>query len=341
MKNSQNSNSTEVIFFFGAGASVDAGMPTVSELTKELRNILHELPDVNGKLRPEFKCLFELITEVDKSVEENYEKFFKWLYLLNESQKKPFSKFLGPKKEQEIFKNAGELSFVIGDGIKRILKSRNTEPGYLSQFSDFIPATDHLKIFTLNYDCCLEDACRSAGIDITTGFNTESKKWNPDLFKNNKRGINLYKLHGSLRWFGVRDKNNFRCTMELIELNNENRQSLPVNYTITSYPELILGPESKMQPDDPFITLLYEFHVAIYQAKVCVIIGYGYGDEHINKMLDKALDNGLAILDINIGGPNNRYLSEQRYKHLRNKTKEAIENGLIKEELQKFVQRDI
>jgi predicted nucleotidyltransferase len=43
-------------------------------------------------------------------------------------------------------------------------------------------------------------------------------------------------------------------------------------------PELVLGPGDKVQLDDPFLTLLYAFHKAIQQARICVVIGYGYGD---------------------------------------------------------------
>lgn len=337
MKSNQYLNPTDVIFLLGAGASVDAGMPTVADLTKKLKDILHELPDVNGSPRPEFRCLFERVAVVDPSVKGDYERFFEWLYLLNKVQKAPFRELLDPKIP--ILEISGELSFVIGDGIKKILESVQTKPAYLSGFADFIPEKDgRLKIFSLNYDCCLEDACRSKRINITTGFDPQSKKWNPNLFKSRNRGINLYKLHGSLCWFGLRDNSQppdqFKCHLELMELNNEDRQSLPAHFTLTRYPELILGPGTKIQPDGPYITMFYEFHIALRQAKICVIIGYGYRDEHVNEMLDKACDNGLSIVDINPTGPNTMYLSYSRYRHLGQKAEIALTSGLINGELQ-------
>ncbi len=328
----------DVIFLLGAGASVEAGMPMVVGLTEKLRSILHEIPDVNGKLRPEFKCLFERIAEVDKDIENNYERFFEWLNLLNKAQKSPFSKILDPRVP--ILKASGELSFVIGDGIKRILESCPTEPGYLSRFGDFVPKKGRLKIFSLNYDCCLEDACRSADIYITTGFDPISKKWTPGLFEESNEGINLYKLHSSLRWYPVAGLCGSRCYSELMELNKEDRKLFSKRFKIGDSPELILGPGSKIQSDAPFIALLYEFHCALHLAKVCVTIGYGYRDKHINNMLEDAFfkkNSKLYILDINPDDPNGTYTAESRYKHLKHKTKGILEDGLIEKYIEEFL----
>ncbi|MBI3813221.1 MAG: SIR2 family protein [Nitrospinae bacterium] len=331
MKRNKNLNCNDIIFLLGAGASVDAGMPMVDKLTEQLKNILHEISDANRKLRPDFKSFFEQIAEVDPSVEKNYERFFEWLDLLNKSQKDPFNKLLDLKIP--ILKLSGELSFVIGDGIKRILGECATNPDYLKRFGDFIPQEGRLKIFSLNYDCCIEDACHSAGIDLTTGFDPETKKWKPALFKEIKKGINLYKLHGSLRWFRVTD--NRLPKVEFMELDDGN--CLPSeHFKIPRYPELILGPWSKIQPDDPFITLFYEFHIALQHAKVCIIIGYSGRDEHIKTMLGNAIDNGLSIIDIN-PNQNTIYCADQRYKHIPCEAKKALlEEGLIKKKIQEL-----
>jgi hypothetical protein len=84
-----------------------------------------------------------------------------------------------------------------------------------------------------------------------------------------------------------------------MELSREERGSLGPHLSITEDPELILGPGSKVQVDDPYLTLLYQFHLAFQQAKLCVVIGFSYGDEHIKTMLGEAFDAGLSILDVN------------------------------------------
>jgi len=151
-------------------------------------------------------------------------------------------------------------------------------------------------------------------------------------------------LHGSLRWFGTRDltrsDGQFQVHFELTEVTPEEIRSLPSHLEVTSRPELILGPGSKVQVDDPYLTLLYEFHLALQQAKTCVVIGFSYGDEHIKTMLGRAFDNGLSILDVN---PSNvipsPFLGEkERYYLLRKKAKEALEGKDLVNAIHKFTQ---
>ncbi len=88
----QNENS--IVFLLGAGASVKAGMPTVAQLTNELKHSLLTLPDVNGIHRPEFKEIFDLIEKNDDSVANNYERFFEWISLLLRVNEDPFRKLV-------------------------------------------------------------------------------------------------------------------------------------------------------------------------------------------------------------------------------------------------------
>lgn len=152
------------------------------------------------------------------------------------------------------------------------------------------------------------------------------------------KGINLYKLHGSLRWHGVRDESRpieqFQHLLEVMELPPE--RYLPSHFKIRPEPELVLGPGNKLQPDDPFLTLFYELYYAIRQAQVCVIIGYSYGDSHINRILDRALDAGVRLLDVNPGHPGPGYLSDSRYRHLKRDAKGALVDGKICSELEKM-----
>ena len=337
------SSEKDLIFLLGAGASVDAGMPTVAQLTKELKARLPELRDINDKCCPEFVQIFDLIESHDKSVGTNYERFFEWIKLLADVQKDPFQRLIEIKGDPSSIKAinmAGPLTFVIGGEIARLLELHKTEPNYLARMGDFLPSQGRLKVFTLNYDCCLEDACHNAGIDLTTGFDPSTKKWNPSLFQRKSKGINLYKLHGSLRWFGTRDESlandEFQHDLVLMELEQGAHQYLPSNINVTQRPVLVLGPGSKVQPDDPFLTLLYEFQHSLHHAKVCVILGYSHRDDHINKMLGQAFDRGLSILDVNLGqSVNNRYLGD-RYHHVQLCVKSALINGNINSELAKL-----
>lgn len=160
----------ELVFLLGAGASVDAGMPTVAELTKKLRERLPGMSDVNRLPCPEFGQIFDSFAKGNPSLVENFERFFEWVKFLIDAHRDPYRKFCEIKIDPRLSQKMFDIPFIIGDEIAKILGSYRTIPDYFAHFEDFIPESGRLKIFTLNYDCCLEDACFKAGIDVTTGL---------------------------------------------------------------------------------------------------------------------------------------------------------------------------
>lgn len=304
-----------VIFLLGAGATVDAGMPTVAKLTAELRQSLPSLLDVNQVSRPEFAQAFDVILQADPSVESNYERFFEWIKLFLDVQKQPYHKLIHVDISESLIRAMSDLSMVIGREIARLLSSREQQPEYICRLRDFLPHRKRLKVFTLNYDCCIEDACAAAGINIMTGFDPVSKKWDPSLFDKKRRGINLYKLHGSLRWFET--WKHASSSTDIMELLPHECHCLPSGVIkVSPSPQLVLGPGIKIQSDDPFLTLYHEFHTSMHTAQCCVVIGYGYRDNHINSIIDHAIDADLAIIDVNCSTPNSTYLACNNYHHL-------------------------
>jgi len=320
------------MFLLGAGATVDAGMPTVAQLTKELRN---QLPIHHQ----EFGQIFNLIEARDPSIAENYERFFEWIKLLLDVHKEPFRNVIQTNIDESLIQVMADLSCVVGQEVARLLLSRKSEPNYLALLGNFLPPKGRLRVFTLNYDCCIEDACRAAGIETTTGFDPTNRQWNPSLFETKISGINVYKLHGSLRWFGTRDESlsekNFQYAPVLMELSLEERQAFASNLTIWPHPELILGPGTKVQLDDPFRTLLHEFHESMQTVQCCVVIGYGYKDPHINTIIDQAIDKGVSVIGVDPDGPHGKYLAINGYRHLKSPAKNAFLEGLISSELSK------
>lgn len=215
--------------------------------------------------------------------------------------------------KQSLATAAGELAFIIKRPVYEILQSHQSkksyDPGYFVGLKRFLPEHGCLKVFTLNYDLCVEDACRSAEIDLTTGFRKDTKRWDPSVFQSRDSGINLYKLHGSLSW--VLDGNPPNQNLIEAETGHTNKE-----------PELILGPRPKLQSDEPFLTLYYEFRKTLRSAKLCVVVGYSFGDAHINDALCEASRLGLTVLDVN---PSNERRSFRYYKKLDMKAKEALE----------------
>ena len=278
---------------------------------------LDTLTDINGNTRAEFPALFEAIARYDGAIRQDYERFFEWLALIRQGQMAPFNKAIRFGLEDDLARAAGELAWSIKLPIWETLRAAHQSdtwaPDYMGCLKDFLPAQGRLKIFTLNYDLCVEDVGTRRGIDIVTGFRPNGGRWAPSRLDASTRGINLYKLHGSLNW----TLNGNLAHPRLVENH-------PPNWD--QEPELLLGPGSKLQHDEPFVTLYSNFHQALRWAKVCVVIGYSFRDNHIKVPLLEASRRGLMVIDVN---PGNIETGFERYKRLPLSAKEAFERGAI------------
>ncbi|MBI5409877.1 MAG: SIR2 family protein [Nitrospirae bacterium] len=270
----QGYSASDIVFLLGAGATVDAGMPTIKGLTERLIERFERCQD------KEFIAIYELLAKADSLVESNYEKFFEYTELIKRASS--IEDIFCIRMPDYLIRTINNpfSTDVIRTLMNNILRTcqKDVKPEYLSYLQDFLPENGRLKVFTLNYDLCVETACKNKGVLVTTGFNHE---WNPLLFYGNEKGINLYKLHGSLLWF-------YDDNWTIQELSE-----LPENKN----PEIVLGPGSKMQADDPFLTLFYEFSRAVQEAKICIVVGYGYQDAHVNTVLERSK---VDIIDVNL-----------------------------------------
>jgi hypothetical protein len=309
------------MFLLGAGASADANMPLVDQLTSELRKRLPHVLDVNGNRCSEFPELFDTLAEYDPEIRRNYERFFEWLRFLKDAQG-PFKQGVRVKLDRRLRDAILPLIWVIRNPIAKILRLRHKSKTYcfhyFSALANFIPSQGPLKVFSTNYDLCVEDACRRyRDIEVITGFHPRSpgnprrRSWDPNRFHHSNRAINLYKLHGSLNW----------TTLS----NGEIAEHYPPLWTRA--PELLLGPGSKIQHDDPFAFLYSEFHQALRTAQTCVVIGYSFRDKHIAGPVQAANDRGLNVIEVRPGHLDSNYV------RISKSAKEALISG----ELLKYV----
>jgi hypothetical protein len=94
--------------------------------------------------------------------------------------------------------------------------------------------------------------------------------------------IILYKLHGSIDW--TRDE-----AGNLVKTDNKGARTAGKDLP------LIFGTDRKLEAADPFLFYAYEFRRCTLEAKVILAIGYGFGDDHINKMLRQAIKTEPAM----------------------------------------------
>jgi hypothetical protein len=91
-----------------------------------------------------------------------------------------------------------------------------------------------------------------------------------------EKGLYLYKLHGSIDW--LRDQDTSKLTY------SDSTSKIRIDEGV-----LIFGTMYKLQYLDPFLFLVYQLRRLSLDAKLLLVIGYGFGDEHINGILAQAL----------------------------------------------------
>ena len=140
-----------------------------------------------------------------------------------------------------------------------------------------------IRVFTLNYDICVERALVGSKCEIELGFN-EERCWEASKFDPNENsdvGLYLYKLHGSIDW--IKDK------------ENGDRQTVCDNPQENA--ELIFGAVAKLSSIDPYLFYAHELRkYSLSEAvRFVVVVGYSFRDNYINGLISQAVTRGKYI----------------------------------------------
>ena len=278
----------EITILLGAGASVEAGIPHSAEMIESVEKLINDTEewakfrDLYNYIRSSIYYSDGIRGKFDSSVNYNIERLVNTLEELSKKDQHTLYPFVGswnPKLvevAQEDFKLVGELrKEIIRILNKWIALEHFDAANYYRGLIEFQKEYQHpLRVFTLNYDLCVECACKD--VNIERGFDKESRKWDWRQFEEipDDPDIFLYKLHGSADW--KRDEDG----------------SLTYVDTPSSIDEaaLIFGATYKLQYLDPFLFFAYQFRRWSLESRAIISIGYGYGDEHVNGMIRQALD---------------------------------------------------
>ncbi|MGC4036045.1 MAG: SIR2 family protein [Chitinophagaceae bacterium] len=280
----------KIILLLGAGASCDAN----------IKNSVQMISEIEGKLESEwkeFKSLFNYIesshfhleriknvklTEIKFNI-ENLVGLLDTIIRISRKEVEGYN-FVG-SWEKELNIVAG-VSFEKAQNFKneilRKLKEKWLSPSDFKSSSSYyrkLAGTGYtlpLKIFSLNYDLCVEQNMEADGKRLERGFDGE-RLWDYrryDLDKDDVADFYLYKLHGSLDWY--RDEESRLTYVDGVQTIDPLKM------------EIIFGVQNKLQSYDPFNYYFYAFREACFDAELIVVSGYGFLDRHINDNISNA-----------------------------------------------------
>ena len=314
--------SKDIIFLLGAGASAEAAIPPSGKMIDKIEELLTDDADwkpfleLYNHIKSAIHYAAGLKGHFKDGVNYNIETLVNTLYELERNEEHPLYPFIASWNSRLVALSEKDFSKV-SDFRRLILKQLKTwvSPDDISladYYKGFIPLqrglTFPLRIFSLNYDLCVE-RLNSVDFRIESGFAGIGPKfpWDWERFDDTNSGptlpeIYLYKLHGSINWKRDPARNLF-CLEQTESIAPEKM-------------ELIFGRDFKLEAADPYLFYAYEFRKYSLETKIIACIGYGFGDQHINKILEQSLkrDENRRLLVIAPGSDDDQIDREAEIK---------------------------
>lgn len=166
---------------------------------------------------------------------------------------------------------------------------------YLKPLAQLASDQTVLDIATLNYDLTVETLAQDGGVELSRGVDNRqggALTWSDE-------GINLYKIHGSVDWWIREDPYRTEPTRvgtETLIVSAEEPAEAHRHRAA-----IVLGDREKLEALSITLELMYDFAVSLRRCRRLIVVGYGFGDLHINRLIADWLDGdksrNVTVLD--------------------------------------------
>jgi len=286
-------------FLLGAGCSTCAGLPLMTDLTKDV--LVSTTLDSNSK-----NILQTIVQHFDgattATIEDYLSELVDWLSVA-ERRKECASKQATVTLEGKAY-TVDALRRAIDD-IKQAIALRISKSISISTHSQFVRAVHKtlqfgkldsslpVDYFLLNYDTVIEDALGLNRIPYSDGFCGGATGW-WDITDYQKNGLaaRVFKVHGSVDW----------CLIDHDVLPRRLRPDIKIS---NSCEKVMIWPATTKYREtqhDPFAQILEVMRRRLRPETngelVLVVCGYSFGDAHINLELARALTESSGRLTV-------------------------------------------
>ena len=180
-----------------------------------------------------------------------------------------------------------------------------------------------VNVFTLNYDTLVEQAADAEGVVLLDGFvGTMRRTFRPESYEQDlyfpagttegrvhrfDRVLHLYKLHGSITWLAETPTldNPYGVAAEDFEHLKAQEERRLLIYPTPAKVGQTLGM--------PYAEMFRRFAVTVARPQsVLFVVGYGFGDEHVNAIIRQALAIPSFTLVVVDPKPESQFLTTLR-----------------------------
>jgi len=308
-----------VVFFFGAGASVDAAIPDTYRFVTLFEDyVKNERPELYDSLSEILRIRKERgVVDVEQLlVTLEHLKNRDNEILLDFYEKQAFNKNIKDEK-------VSELEDLLQNFIRKtVVVEEECKLEYLRELIKFIPPA--LEIYSVNYDTCIEQLSYMSNLRYTDGFDIY---WNPENFDKDV-DVKLFKMHGSIVWFESQTKEYLKIPVRAFANGKEISLRLITGEELTP---LIIYPMQKWQYIEPLteLQLMFKKRLVDEDTMILVVVGYSFRDDYILNMLWDAarINSDLHIILVN---PDAQKIFQSRMRFLKDgKTPSRIANRVV------------
>lgn len=289
---------SRLAFLLGAGCSKKAGLPLMSELTKEVL--------VHDKIGEETKKLLDTVCKLfsgaeDATIEDFMSEIVDLLSIAERRTQRGATQSKISVGDQE--RSSAELQDAL-DEIKQAVSSsiggKEVDATTHQQFIRAIhsslqagKADRGVDYFILNYDTLIEDALGLERVVYFDGFTGAATGWwDPSTFRTDGKAARVFKVHGSIDWCLLKDDPLPRRIRSGIKTESAKKHVL-------IYPAATKYQETQR---DPFAQMLNYMRQSLRpderKEMVLAICGYSFGDSHIDLEIENALHESKERLAI-------------------------------------------
>ncbi|GIO97759.1 hypothetical protein J14TS5_28450 [Paenibacillus lautus] len=309
-----------VTALLGAGASVDIGGPLSVDLTDRVRAKAQEIYDPKTENIDRVPFLNEVATKLDDYFSPEKSHFEDIFYALESLSS--FTRGWRPRTIKKFKPHLGSLLSPNDERFFDELLLLHAKRDLLSEVGDAINGYDSLfdpngihswyatfwkdaisecqwDIATLNYDHCIESSIDQYE-DGYEDIGREFKRFNPRRLLHNTSDTKILHLHGSIFYGHPHTGNAFMFEDEQNDLylfdKHQDASKTWFNNSFStsqSHDEAHVGPiitglrkTDKLLPF-PYNSYYYNFQKALIENERLLIIGYSFGDYHLNSLMER------------------------------------------------------
>jgi hypothetical protein len=292
---------SDVVFFFGAGASAGAKLPDTKKLARGFLFV------ARGE---SFAGAVDWVTRTlgwaESDEKMDVEALLDVLERLGEHSKDNLQPLVRARLPSDVTAESfTAAASALRHYIRQMLTAETRLTLYMQPIRQYLQDAAVVDVISVNYDTCVEQFCDAYDIPCEDGFGA---KWNDSRFDEMETGIRLYKLHGSTLWYASARGSYLK---------------LPIHYlpqvtlfTGESVENLMLYPAQKLGLEEPILDMLSRVKrlLADPQTRFLVVVGYSFRDDHITRLIyDAASQNRDLIVILVDPSAGSTFLTRLRY----------------------------